>query len=79
MSLNDFINGPRSPSRVAAAELELREGDSEAIRRMLDVLQRAVSGADASEVQQIRAEWKKSRDYAERLLLAEAPLPAKEG
>lgn len=79
MSLNDAINGPRSPSRVAAAELELRHGDAKAIRQILDVLQRALGGRDAGEIQRIRSEWKESRRMAEDLLLAEAPLPAKEG
>lgn len=71
----DVIQGPRSPSRVSAAEHELRLGDAEAIRKILDVLQRNLPGAAAGEMQIIRTEWRESRLRAERILVGEEPIP----
>lgn len=73
--LADVIQGPRSPARVTAAEHELRLGDAEAMRKLLDVLQRNLPGAAAGEIQLIRAEWKESRFHAERILVGEDPIP----
>lgn len=75
MSLNDAINGPRSESRVSAAERELRKGDAEALRQVLDVLQTALNGAAAGEIQRIRTEWKESRRLAEGILLGTEAIP----
>lgn len=58
-------------ARVAAAERELRQGDAEAMRKLLDVLQRSLTGAAAGEIQLIRAEWRESRIHAERILSGE--------